>query len=130
MSGSPDSNKPYELKFEDRKEYLYAAVTSNDERSRYATGDYICEIGRACRKNGCRRLLIDKVVPDTLWLWDSIFVLNSFPKLGLRNIKVVIVDASAEIFDPKGFTVNVGSTPAVDMQVVSDRSAAERWLLQ
>ena len=130
MSGSPDSNKPYELAFEDRGEYLYAVVTSNDERSRYATGDYIGEIGRACRRKGCMRLLIDKVVPDTLWLWDSIFVLNSFPELGLRDIKVAIVDESAKTFDPKGFAVNVGATPAVDMHVASDRAAAERWLLK
>jgi hypothetical protein len=130
MTISHDSNKPYELSFEDREDYLYAAVISNDERSRFATGDYIGEIGRACRRMGCVRLLIDKVVPNTLWLWDSIFVLNSFPKLGLRDIKVAIVDESARIFDPKGFAVNVGVTPAVDMHVASDLDTAERWLLE
>lgn len=130
MSGSPDSINPYELAFEDRKDYFYAAVISNDVRSRFATGDYIGEIGLACLKKKCVRLLIEKLAPDTLWLWDSIFVLNSFPKIGLRDIKVAIVDQSAKIFDPKGFGVDVGFDPPIEIHVLSDPVEAERWLLQ
>jgi hypothetical protein len=130
MHNSPESEKPYELKFEDRDDYLYAFVTSDDEGCREATGDYIGEIGEACRKKGCVRLLIEKVVPNTLWLWDSIFVLNHFPALGLSNIKVALIDQSASIYDPEGFGVFVGSNPPVDMHVVSTRAAGETWLLK
>ena len=130
MSGSPHSFKPYVLAFEDRKDYFYAAVISNDVRSRFATGDYISEIGRACHESGCMRLLIEKLAPDTLWLWDSIFVLNNFPKIGLCDIRVAIVDQSAIIFDPKGFGVDVGFDPPLEMIVLSDAVEAERWLLQ
>lgn len=128
MRNSRNSEKPYELKFEDRDDYLYASVTSDDEGCREATGDYIGEIGEACRKHGCVRLLIEKMVPNTLWLWDSIFVLNHFPKIGLSDIKVAIVDQSATIFDPKGFGVFVGNDPTIDMHVVSNRAAGESWL--
>jgi hypothetical protein len=128
MNNSPDSKKPYELKFEDRNDYLYASVTSEDEGCSNATGDYIGEIGEACRDTGCVRLLIEKVIPNTLWLWDSIFVLNYFPKIGLSDIKVALVDTSATIFDPEGFGVCVGCEPKVDMHVVSSFDAGESWL--
>lgn len=130
MHNSPNTEKPYELKFEERDDYLYASVTSADEGCRDATGDYIGEIGEACRKKGYVRLLIEKVVPNTLWLWDSIFVLNHFPQIGLSDIKVALVDESASIFDPKGFGVFVGCDPPLDMHVVSNRAAGESWLLK
>ena len=128
MHNSPNSEKPYELKFEDRSDYLYAQVMSEEEGCCYATGDYIGEIGEACRNTGCVRLLIEKMIPNTLWLWDSVFVLNHFPELGLSDIKVALVDRSATFFDTAGFGVCVGCEPKINMQVVSSFDAGESWL--
>lgn len=128
MINSPESEKPYEITFEDRDDFLYATVTSCDDGSRYVTGDYIREIGETCRRKGCVRLLIEKIVPNTLWLWDSIFVLNFFPQIGLSDIKVALVDDSAKVFDPKGFGVFMGAPPAVNMKVVSSFADGENWL--
>jgi hypothetical protein len=130
MLNSPDSEKPYELKIENREGYLYASVKSEDGCCRDATGDYIGEIGAACRRDGCVRLLIEKVIPNTLWLWDSIFLMGQFPKIGLSAIKVVLVDKSAGNFEPAGFTVSVGDESTVDLHVFSSFAAGENWLCQ
>lgn len=44
---SPQAERPYELKFEDRADYFYASVENKGE-GREVTEDYIVEIANAC----------------------------------------------------------------------------------
>ncbi len=124
---SPHVERSYELTFEDRADYFYASVENNGE-GREVTEDYIGEIADACIAGNCEKLLIEKMVPGSLWIWDSVSVIDQFPKAGLSDMSVVFVDRSVKHFGASGFSVLLGKRALIDVHVFSNLAAGEAWL--
>ena len=122
------ADKPYDLRFEERKSYLYVRVEGRAAAPSRAA-DYLREITNQCRKNDCRRVVIEKRVPGRLAVWDIFSVATGFPSLGSELTKIAVVDKNIDRSERKEFSVMVGRESGLDLHVFTDVSEAEDWVV-
>ena len=119
--------KPYELKFEERPAYLYVRVDGREPRPGAAV-DYLKEITSVCRRNECRRVVIEKHVPGQLGVWDIFSVATKFPLMGSKLTKIAVVDKHLKRSERNEFSVMVGRESGLDLHVFTSVSEAENWV--
>ena len=130
MVASRYRNNGYTLIIEDRSDYLYASVTGQKGRKadREAAEYYISEIAAECKSLDCPLLLVEKNIPKTLWIWDSVSLVDELTLRGLSKTRVALIDASAGKFGGNGFGVVVGTHGDIDIRVFNNFAAGECWL--
>ena len=121
-------DKPYEISFEKRPAYLYVRVEGRTARPSRAT-EYLREITNQCRRNNCRRVVIEKRVPGSLAVWDVFSVATEFPQLGSELTKIAVVDKHLDRSQRKEFSVMVGRESGLDLHVFTNVSEAENWVV-
>ncbi len=129
MSGKTDLKKPYDIRFENRAEYLYAYV-SGDQDSVEISTRYWNEIAAECRKNNYKKVLVEEDIPEAV---ASVFELYQFaaelPKLGFAGIYIAFVDRYIEQNELNEFVELVASNRGLKGRVFNDVTEAEKWLL-
>lgn len=121
-------DKPYEISFEKRPAYLYVRVEGRTARPSPAA-EYLREITNQCRRNNCRRVIIEKRVPGRLAVWDVFSVATAFPQLGSELTKIAVVDKHVDRSQRKEFSVMVGRESGLDLHVFTNVSEAEDWVV-
>ena len=116
----------YDLQMEQRDGYVFVSVAS-DTDGRQKTERYIQEIASRCRHGKCRKVLIDKHIKDSFWLWDTMSLSDHIADFGVQELKVAIVDASGTQFGSEGFQIKTGTT--INAHVFRTLEAAEDWLV-
>ncbi len=117
----------YEITFERRNGYCYAHITSNG-KSTDLVDEYIRMILNECVAHSCARILIEKDVPNTVWVLDSLSILGQSGVLDGADLRVALVDRSGTQFNGKGFAVKTGVQPSVKVHVFKDVKEGENWL--
>src|SRR3954464_3382423 len=118
MVASQYRDHGYTLVIEDRTDYLYASITGQKGRKadRETAEHYISDIAAECKSIECPLLLVEKNIPETLWIWDSVSLIDELTLRGLSRTRVALIDASACQFGNNGFGVDVGTHSAVDIR--------------
>ncbi len=127
MASKMVAPKPYDLTLENRKQYLYASVHS-DSTQPIDGREYLKDIAKNCAKTQCTRLVIENDLLQSFKVWDMFAVATHFPKIGVECTKVAVIDKFAPIVKKK-FSIVVGRECGIDVQVFTDLTGAERWLL-
>lgn len=128
-SGQAGSGKQYNIKFENRSEYLYAYVTGEEDNVEISA-QYWNEIAEECRQNNYKKVLVVEDINDAV---ASVVELYQFavelPKLGFAGTYIAFVDRYIEQNELNKFVELVASNRGLMGRVFNDVNEAEKWLL-
>lgn len=123
-----EPQKPYQLTFEIRPQYLYARV-SCDAINQKIVVDYLHEITGKCRKLGRKHLMIERDIPATLSETDTFFTGTEFAHMGIDKIRIAFVDRREENTEHLEFAMLIVNNRGADLKLFHDPASAEKWLL-
>lgn len=123
-----ESEKPYELKFEELPNYLFADVKA-DRNDVATTVMWFGEIIEKCREIGVNLLLVKLTVPEALTMPEMFDAAAGVVALGIRGIKIAFVDPVPEHFEKNSFAELVGTNRGANAKVFVNIDEAESWLL-
>ena len=112
---------PFELTFDNRREYLYARVTAPDINDVTAL-EYLAEIADKCAAVRCKRILIDRRIPATV----TYEVIKRFVRMS-RGLKIAIVNQRCPL-TLKRF-LEQGAKEGAKASCFTSVRDAEKWLL-
>lgn len=121
-------DKLYELKFEERPEYLLAEVTSETMNAEIAR-HYLTRIAEKCRDIDADHVMIIRNVPVMLADGDLFDTTNFFREL-MRGIRVSFVNPHTAIEDDMEFAIRIGTNRGALYSLCNTIEEAEKWLLQ
>ena len=116
----------YELKFDERPEYLYAQVIS-DNGSSDVTRAYLNDVAQKCKESKCERVLIDREIPD-MPPDGAIYPVALEAHKGFDGKKVAIVEPPRTYGSMNFFKIAYESLGG-ECRVFETVSDAEDWLL-
>jgi hypothetical protein len=123
----PDA-EPYELKVENRRSYVFAVVKGTMRPPRGSLS-YLDAIAEHCIRYSCTAILIEKKTPEPFAVWDTFAVAPKLAKIGAACIKMAIVEKGAQPPKQKDLSIMAGRHCSLDVQIFSQISDAERWIL-
>lgn len=121
-------NKPYEITFEHRSEYLYAYI-SGEKDSYEISRQFWLEIAAECNKNGCKKLLVEEDIVEPIPSLTEVFqgaAERSY--MGLSGIKIAFVDRYIDHHEQNMFGELVATNRGLFCRVFSDFEQGEKWL--
>ena len=81
-------NKPYELTFEPREQYLFVRIQA-ETINRAIALRYLNEIAEKCAELKLDRIMLERLIPATMSNTDTFFVVGDLPQiLGGRRFAV------------------------------------------
>jgi len=120
-------NKPYELTFEPREQYLFVRIQA-ETINRAIALRYLNEIAEKCAELKLDRIMLERLIPATMSNTDTFFVVGDLPQiLGGRRFAVINPHASNE--DSLDFSALVGANRGARYRVFQNAEDAEAWLL-
>ncbi|MBK8464531.1 MAG: hypothetical protein IPL32_01750 [Chloracidobacterium sp.] len=122
-----DNNKPYQLSYELRPEYLYVMIKG--EKIDYEIArQYWNEIIEIREQANTRFLLVDKNVQAELSTADEFQIAKELSTIALKRVKLAICDrhVSQECLE---FGEMVATNRGLNTKSFRDTAAAEKWLL-
>jgi len=116
----------YQIKFEDRRDYIHATVTGNNSRENVLA--YMEDVLQECERRGCLRVLINECLEgprfDTMQVFDVVAE-GSMRALG-RLEAFAYVDA--QMGSMSEFAETVAVNRGVPVAMFNNMSDAEQWL--
>jgi hypothetical protein len=116
------------IRFENRKEYLYAFFAGKRENLQDTIQFWQCAIDE-CNKRAFKKLLIEQDLPNPLSTLDIFQLMDAILKMPISHLKVAFVDRDVEQIEMNIF----GETVAVNRggvgRVFTSLSEAEAWLI-
>lgn len=123
-----ESEKKYEIVFEDRDEYLYVYVTA--ERDSYEIShQFWQEIADRCRRDQIKKVLIEENIPTNSSMADIYKLAAELPNMGFYGVTVAFVDRFIEQNDLNQFGELVAVNRGLQGKVFNNIRQAELWLL-
>jgi hypothetical protein len=119
-------SKLYDIKMEDRGEYLYVLV-GGEKLTAQISASYWNEIAERCFENDLRKIMIEKNFVESVTADEMLRMADHLGKL-LPNRRIAFIDRFPHD-DINELGKRLARNRNVMMQVFKDRSDAERWLL-
>lgn len=123
-----ESAPPYELVFEERKDYLYARVSADSIDPATAL-QYLSEISRKCAVKGIHQIMLVRNIPKMLNDGDLYFTAIGFQQM-IGTRRVAFVNPYRDIREDMKFAVVVGMNRGGQYNIFDTEVEAERWLLE
>ena len=127
-NGTSSSAGVYQVRYEERGEYLYVFVRGPAEALE-ASIQTFSAIAEECKDRGFKRLLIEEDLGTNLEFVDMYNFASQVPELGFRGIKVAVADRHIEHLQDNLFGETVAQNRGSVVRVFSDVVQAEKWLL-
>jgi hypothetical protein len=121
------TEKPYELTFEQRPEYLFAYV-EGDKDSYEISISFWKEIARECAARNARRVLIHENIVQNVSVAEMYQVASEIPEM-FSGIAIAFYDRHADQADINQFGELVARNRGVIGRYFADIGEAEAWLL-
>jgi hypothetical protein len=123
-----DSAK-YRLTVEERGAYVFACV-NGEAPPAGGSAAYLEVIADYCFRCHCGAMLIEKHLPQPFVIWDAFAVAPRLADAGPPHVKMAVVEKAAPLPPKKELTIAIGRERTLDVQLFTDASRAESWLLQ
>lgn len=129
MSGQEESEKPYDIRFEHRPEYLYVYVSGEKDSIEISTR-YWSEIAAECRKKDYKKVLVEEDISEAIVSVLELYQLASeLPKYGFAGIYIAFVDRFIEQNELNEFVKLVAANRGLKGCIFNDVEEAKKWLL-
>jgi hypothetical protein len=122
-------SKAYQLAFEQRPEYLYARVDSK-AASIERVSQYLSEIMERCHADKCKRLLIDRHIPNPLPNVDVYRAIIEISEHVPEGLRIAMVDTNSNDRKRLDFGSRAARAQQLDAGVFGTVEEAEKWLLR
>lgn len=122
------SEKPYELSFEVRAQYLLARVKAATATPEIVLG-YVTEVIQRARESGLHRILVEREIPVTLSVGDSFFTGAKLAESVFGRTKMALVDVQSQNTDSLRFGLLTIGNRGGNVQLFTNIPDAESWLL-
>lgn len=123
-----NTDKPYNLEFENRPEYLYAHV-SGEHDSLNISRQFWREIADEATRLKPARLLIVEDIKESVSQMDTYQIASEIPNLGMNAIRIAFVDIYIEHQALNEFGEIVATNRGIYGKIFNDVDEAEKWLL-
>ena len=117
----------YSIRFEDRKDYLYAYVEGQD--SLETSMNYMQEVADKALAGEFQKLLIEENLEGQLKDFDMFQITSKFVDMGLAEIKMGFVDLKEDHSIGNEFGELVATNRGVKVKIFNTVADAEAWLL-
>lgn len=121
------ASKPYQLKFENRPEYLYASITAERETLEICEAIW-SEIAQQCSREKCGKLLVEQDIPDVdMSYFEKYECVNKLISVFMK-IDIAFAGSYIEQMQLNKFTELVATNRGLSFKVFNNFDAAEKWL--
>jgi hypothetical protein len=120
--------KPYQITFEERRQYLYVYVTG-DQDSYEISRSYWLAVSAACGKINCKKILIEEDIPEVVSMSEMYRLASELPQMGFFGVRVAFFDRYAEQNQLNEFGELVAVNRGITGKIFNDIQTAEEWLL-
>lgn len=122
------TDEPYELRLEERPQYLYAHVSCETVSADVAL-HYLAKIADRCKEIGAERLMLHRDIPEMLPDGSLFWVSTKFQEmiLGVKAAFINPYDANDASMD---FAMQIGTNRGAIHRSFRSESDAEKWLLE
>jgi hypothetical protein len=129
-ASNTDNKKPYNLIFEQRERYLYAAV-DGDEDTVEISAQYWQEVADKCKELGTKRVLIVEDLPGggVTSMMDVYELATALPQMGFLGIRVAFVDAHLDQQSVNEFGELVATNRGLYGKIFNNFADGEHWIL-
>jgi hypothetical protein len=124
----PDT-PPYQVVYDDRKTYLFAAVTGPKDSLEISIA-FWTEIITEALKNNFKKLLVTEDFKDVVSTIDMYMLVEQLERFGVEDLQVAFVDKEISQFELNKFAETVAVNRGINGRVFKTESEAERWLLE
>ncbi len=121
-------SKLYNLKFEERTDYLYAYV-SGDKASLELSKQYWRKIAEECRRTKCNKVLIVEDIKENISTTEMYEFASELPTMGFVGIKIAFVDQYIEQRELNELGELVATNRGGYGKIFNTVEEAEKWLL-
>ena len=121
-------SKLYNLKFEERTDYLYAYV-SGDKASLELSKQYWRKIAEECRRTKCNKVLIVEDIKENVSTTEMYEFASELPTMGFVGIKIAFVDQYIEQRELNELGELVATNRGGHGKIFNTVEEAEQWLL-
>lgn len=125
---SSNDDKPYQITFEERSEYLYVYVTGDHDSYEISRAFWL-EVAEVSRKTGCKKVLLEEDIPEAVSISDMYHLVSELPQMGFYGFRIAFIDRYAEQNDLNEFGELVAVNRGMMGKIFNDINAAEEWLL-
>jgi hypothetical protein len=122
------ADKPYQLTFEQRPQYLYAHIHT-DAITMQSEIEYLEDLVQHCHAVQCRRILLKRDIPTMLSTTDLYFATAHFASI-ISGLRVAVVNPHAVNDKGSMFAEVVGRNRGALIKMFKDEAEAEQWLLE
>jgi hypothetical protein len=124
---SQESNKPYNLVFEQRQGYLYAYVEGTED-SYEISRSFWMEIAAETRRLRASKVLIDENIEQNASLTDVFRLASELPQMGFGRSVVAFVDRYLDQQEVNEFGATVANNRGFHGGIFNNVEEAERFL--
>ena len=125
---SSNVNKPYQITFEERLDYLYVYITG--ERDSYEISRaFWLEVAEVSCQTDYKKVLIEEDIPEAVSIADMYRLASELPQMGFYGVRIAFMDRYAEQHDLNEFGELVALNRGMMGKIFNDINAAEEWLL-
>ncbi len=117
----------YDLVFEHRVSYLYAAITGRQDSLRIDQ-NYFGKILKECRAAGYQCVLIEENLGTQLSTADMFYAAEGAAALDIGGLKVAFVDRFPSHIEGNRFGETVAKNRGLNVKLFSNIDAAKAWL--
>ena len=118
---------PYQITFTDREEYLYAAV-SGEEDSLEVSIAYWTEVLAEARERGKNKLLVTENFTNAVSAIDMYMLVEEMQKRGVTDLKIAFVDSEFSQFEMNKFAETVAVNRGIYAKIFNTEVEADQWL--
>jgi hypothetical protein len=125
---SNKAEKPYQITFEQRPEYLYVYVAGEQDSYEISTS-YWRDVAAECNKSKAKLILIEEDIPETVSMNDMYRIASEIPQMGFTGVRIAFVDRYAEQQKDNEFGELVATNRGLYGKIFDNVEEAEAWLL-
>jgi hypothetical protein len=125
---SSNENKPYQITFEERPDYLYVYITG-DRDSYEISRAFWLEVAAKSSSTGYKKVLLEEDIPEAVSISDMYRLATELPQMGFYGVRIAFMDRYAEQNDLNEFGELVAVNRGMMGKIFNDINAAEKWLL-
>lgn len=122
-----DADKPYQLVYELRNQYLYVFIKA-DTIDYDIARKYWAEIKEIRKRTNTPRVLVDKDIPAELIMADEFRIAAEIATDAFRRVKLALCDRHVSL-QTLEFGEMVATNRGLNTKSFRDTDAAEKWLL-
>jgi hypothetical protein len=116
----------YEVKFENRRDYIYARVTGENKRDTVVA--YLQDVLNECKSRDCFRVLIEERLQGPRLQTMDVFTISSEGSMKVLGIFEAIEYVDEQMGDMRDFVETVAINRGLPIAAFATVAEAESWL--